>query len=432
MLPVSGATDEALVQRGRVGVVGASTPLLVSVAVSSIGGVAFSALAAHQVESRIVGVYATLFFWVMLVNQLTSFGLPVVVSRIPADGAREGHSLLMWALSITAASSVLGAGVAALVMGDRVRGEVHDAVVSWGAWRAFVVFALTVAGLSLALLVDLRFVITGRGSWAVGRVLVVNVLRCGLLLVPTLRTDAMSLLILNAGVNAASGVVGALVLARTPPRGDGERGGTANAVPLAELRFGLLNWLGGLSVLVGQYGFPLVADASLKENAAFFLAWQIGAMVFVVPVMVGYAVVVSVRGDADDGLDPGRKGLLLSVLVVTAGAAVAAVIGKPMLRAVFGQGYAVSGTLLPWLLLAGLPWCWLSMALAKARGVEDRAAVLALTVPYGPVVLALAWAMARDAPLEAAQTWAAGNFAAAVVGGVALEVTRAVRCRRDG
>ena len=56
--------------------------MLIGVAVMALGGFVFNALAARSVSKEVLGVHASLLFWVLLINQVTSVGLPVTMSRL--------------------------------------------------------------------------------------------------------------------------------------------------------------------------------------------------------------------------------------------------------------------------------------------------------------------------------------------------------------
>ncbi len=392
-----------------------SSALLLSVAVMGVGGLAFNAIAAHLVNTEEFGVQASLFFWVTLVNQLTSMGLPVAVARL----SRYSHTLserplLLWSFLYTAASSVAGAALFFLFAGDRLRPEVRAALHAWGGLAAFLVISGIVVGFSLALLVEIRLMAVGLGKWVVVRSVLVNIARCGLLLVPALRREPMMLLVLNAGINALSGLVGAVILSvwtRRQPHGP--------LVPVPrelapELRFATVNWLGTVALLGAQFGFPVIADITPAQNAAFYLAWQVMAMVFVVPVSVGHVVVSETsRGAHHSSRTPFVKGLVLSVSITGLAAAASFVVAGPLTRLVFGVKYGTTADVLPIVLTAAVPWCLTSLLLARARADGDGVATVLITSIYGVIVLLVAAFFTRNDPGQSANAWLCANALAA-------------------
>ncbi|MEI8239092.1 MAG: hypothetical protein WCI22_06685 [Actinomycetota bacterium] len=394
-----------------------SSALLVSVAVMGIGGVAFNAMAARLVSADELGVQASLFFWMTLINQLTSMGLPVAVARLPRYARTSSERpLLMWAFVYTAVTSVLGSALFFLVAGRRLRPEVHHALGVWGGSTAFVVIAGIVTGFSLALLIEIRLMSLGLGRWVIVRSVVVNVARCGLLLIPALRREPMMLLVLNAGLNAVSGAIGAVIIAvwsRREPHGP-----MLPAPPelAPEFRFATVNWVGTIALLGAQFGFPVIADITPAENAAFYLAWQIMAVVFVIPVTIGHVVVAEAsRREGHDAVAPFRKGLLMSVGLTGVAAAASFVMSAPLTRLLFGSKYHTTATVLPIVLTAAVPWCVTSLLLAKARADGNSVATIAITSIYGVIMLGTAAAFTHNDPTRSAAVWLIGNAAAAVV-----------------
>jgi O-antigen/teichoic acid export membrane protein len=343
-------------------------------------------------------------------------GLPVAVARLPRYARTSAERpLLLWAFAYTTASSAIGAALFFLVAGQRLRPEVHDALGVWGGFAAFVVIGGVVSGLSLALLVEIRLMSLGLGKWVVIRSVVVNVARCALLLIPALRREPMMLLVLNAGINAVSGALGAVIIAvwsrrqshapmlPTPPE----------LVP--EFRFATVNWVGTVALLGAQFGFPVIADITPAQNAAFYLAWQIMAVVFVIPVTVGHVVVVEAsRRDGHDSVGPFRKGLGLSVALTAAAAAASFVLAAPLTRLLFGEKYHTTATVLPLVLLAAVPWCVTSLSLARARADGSAVSTIAITSIYGVVVLVSAAVFTHNDPTQSAVAWLVANAAAAV------------------
>lgn len=403
-----------------------SSALLVSLAVAGVGGLLFNALAAQLVDRSILGVQASLFFWVTFVNQLSSLGLPVLVGRLGRWSPRALQLLLLRRTYVVAVvSSVLVAvalmPVALVTTREEVRSALRDSLL-----LGVSLIVVLLAGFAVTLLVEIRAMSLGLGRYVVARTLVVNVLRCGLLAVPSLRDGPLALLALNAGINAVVGLVAAALLWVHERR-------TTEAVPVSsgawrsETRFAVTVWLGSIALIAAQYGFPLLADVPIAENAVFYLVWQVTAMVFVVPVTIGHVVIAEAsRGARAESAF--RRGMWWSLVIcgVIGGAAVVA--GEPLARLVFGRGYGEVGTVLPWMLFAAVPWSLISLRIAQYRAVGDGRASVVTTVVYGVVLSVLVVVLRDGTAIRTAQIWFVSHVVLGVV--VALASSERARGRR--
>ena len=195
--------------------------MLAALAVMAIGGFVFNALAARSVSKEVLGIHASLLFWVLLINQVTSLGLPVTMSRLGRFPARATSDWLMTrAFGLTVVSSLIGTALFALFGVGTLREAVEDALFSHGAAFGLAVIFAIVSGLSLTLLVEIRLVTIGLARLVVVRAIAANALRLALLGVAPLRSDPLGLVAINLGSNALLGLVVALWLLQTPPTGD--------------------------------------------------------------------------------------------------------------------------------------------------------------------------------------------------------------------
>lgn len=396
-----------------------SSALLISVAVMGVGGLLFNSVAARVVEPGTLGIQASLFFWVSFANQASTLGLPVLVARLGRhrSSSLQQH-LLSRACTLTVASSI-AIGLALVPVAIAVmRPEVRDAVGTWGALPGFLVLVAVVAGFSLTLIVEIRMMAIGLGRYVVTRAVLVNIVRCGLLAVPSLRNDAMVLLLLNAGINALTGALCALAL--TTHRRSRHRTDVLATRPVwsRELRFAVTTWLGTIALVAAQYGFPIIANITLAENAAFYLAWQITAMVFVIPVTIGHAVIAEASRRHDFDSDSAfRRGLTLSLVMCGSIFVLALVAARPVAVLTFGDDYATVGTVLPLLLAAALPWSFVALWLAHLRAVGEARRSVLLGTGYGVVTTVMAIGLSDGTPQTSALVWCVAHV---LVGAVAV------------
>ncbi len=399
-------------------VAGRSTALLVSVATMGIGGLLFNSIAARVVDVETLGVQASLFFWVTFANQVSTLGLPVLVARLGRH--REPglqRALLNRACIATIVSSmVIGLALVPVAVGT-MRSEVRGALDVWGPLVSFGLLVAIVAGFSLTLILEIRLMAIGLGRYVIARAVVVNIARCALLAVPAFRRDAIVLLLLNAGINAISGALSATVLLVRSRREASASVGVGRAWS-SEFRFATITWVGGLALVAAQYGFPIIANITLAENAAFYLAWQITAMVFVIPVTIGHAVIAEASRRGEAGSESFRRGLTLSLVLCGSVYVVSLLLARPMAVLVFGAGYEAVADLLPLLVLASLPWSYVALYLAQLRAEGAGRASVVLGTVYGVVVSAMAVVIGDGRPVTSARVWCVAHMivgAAAVV-----------------
>ncbi|MGA9276652.1 lipopolysaccharide biosynthesis protein [Ilumatobacter sp.] len=409
-----------------------TTAMLFSVVAMGLGGLAFNAFAARYVSVEELGVQASLFFWITLINQLTSMGLPVLVARLDlAPTQREASGMLLWSFLVTIGSSIIGTIIFAVVAGPQLRSATYDALTIWGPAVGVGLMAAVVAGLSLVLLVEIRLVALGLGKFVVLRAVVVNVVRCIMVLVPALRGSPLALLMLNTGVNAASGVLCAVLLARDAWRRVGARLTTHLSNVIPEARFAGVNWIGTMAVQGPVVGFPVMANLTAAENGAFYLAWLIMAVVFVVPVTMSHVIVIEGSANAANRRTALVRGLLWSLALTGTIAAGAFALAEPSTNLLFGAGYDTTVEVLPILLAAGLPWSVTTMLLARARVDGDGPATALITAGFGIfAVMAGLW-FTREDPVSSARAWFGANLAAAVAAGVSTIVLDRWRAARS-
>ena len=389
-----------------------------SVAVGAVGGFAYWSLAAkaNDGSSQIVGLAAALFSALLFVNYLTGMGLPVAVARFAPANTRAVNVLFNWSLLYTGVTSLLGTlgffALAPAFMPDAAL----DSLFQWGVPVGLVVFFLLVTGQSFAVLVEVRLVTLRMWGWVFTRVALVALLRLPLLALPAMRTSPLGLLLIMAGMPALSGFVGALALRFASPSHH-----RAGLTPLPDetrpaLRYASVNWLGQLASQAPQFVLPLivVSQVDAQENAAFYLAWTITTVVFLVPHTVGQVVLAESSRQEERLAHQVKIGMSLAVLLMV-GAALAAWVGSTVItQRFFGASYAETAVVLPRLVAAGIPWAVTAICLARARVLHHGPATVAITGGFALLTLVPAGLLtASSGVVGTADAWFVGNVLAA-------------------
>jgi O-antigen/teichoic acid export membrane protein len=405
-------------------VVRGSLWFVVAVGVNAAGGLLYWAVATRLCATEVVSQGGFLYAAVLFVNYVTTMGLPVAVARFGPANDRAADTWFSWALLYTTATSAAGT-VAFLVVAEVAfpRGQL-DALWAWGVPVGVAVFFTFVVGQSFAVLVETRLVTQRRWGWVLGRVVLVVVLRLPLFVVPALRDNGIGLLVIIAGTPALSGLVGAWALRRTTPAA--VRGPLRPLPPGTRLvlRYATVNYLAMLAAMAPQFLFPLIVGRyEPADYGAFYVAWTIVTVVFVVPHTVGQTVV------AEGARDPGhvdrqvRLGLAVAVAIVGSLTVGAFVLAGPAVRLLFGDAYDLAADLLPRMVAAAVPWCVTALLIARARVRQDQAATVVVTLGFAGITLALSgWLAATRGLVGAANGWLLGNVVAAGLAVVATAV----------
>lgn len=402
---------------------------MASVALGAGASAAFWLVAASHHTSADVGRASGLFTSVLFVCFATGMGLPVAVGRFAAGQAAAGPAatrdeetgaLLSWAMAAAAAMAVLGA----LAYLGVVRSPAIDVVVGRG-FAGMALFAAAAAGGSLTLLVDVRLMAARRWSWVVARVAVVGTCQVLLLTTPDpLHAPDLWLFIAAAGPTAVSGVVGAAILPLLVGQRYRFRRGMAGAAPM--VRFASVNYLSTLALEAPRFVLPVIVMANVgpSENANFYVAWAVVAVVLLVP--TGLAQVMLVEASRGEVL-PGAQVRVMAVvgMVVMGVAWMAAVALRGLVPLLYGPDYRSAGDLIAVLMAAGVPWALTSLVLADVRARGDTAATLALTLALTAAVLVPAVLLVPShGAAGAVGPWVAGNVVVAAAALVVLARSR--------
>ena len=356
-----------------------------------------------------------MFTAVLFVSYLTNMGLPVAVARFGTRPKREFEPMWGWAVLYTTATSFVGAllGVAIIagVWGQPLASDFVDLPVV----AQFVLVFLVVGGLALSTLVEQRLVAQRLGVLLVLRVSVVVLIRIPLLLVIGAAAGSVGLLLLMGGVLGLSGYLGVVAFAVVAGKDNRRLRPLPDWAPAA-FRFAGVNWLSSLAAQAPVYLVPLVVARAVSStnNAAFYLAWTVTMVSYLVPLTIGQ-VVLAEGSRQPVGLSAEvRRGLVLAV-GVTLGMTVGAFALAPLSTTVFGSDYELTGDVLPPLIAASMFWSITAMLIARARALDSNLLTISITVMFALVsVGSVVWGLGGGSVVGAARGWFFGNVVAAV------------------
>ncbi len=389
--------------------------ILIGLGTQAALGFAFWLLASRVATSAELGRASALFTAINFVNYASGLGLTVAMARFASTRSSEADALFGWAIVATVASSVIcGASYLALV-----HTEATDMVT--GGAAGWVLFCAYAAGTAVGLLVDVRLMAARRWGWLVGRLAVIGLVRLPLVPLDVSVPPDVWLYTLMLAPLALGGVLSVPLL---PAIG---AGGVSLRRPHqigTVARYAGVNWFATLSSQAPQLVLPLVVAQSVPPgiNASFFLAWTVTGLVFLAPAAISQVLLVEGSKEALEGTDGGapsgsreREALAFSLLLASVAWVGSLAVG-PVLAAVFGDGYARLGRLLPSLMLAGIPWAYTSVRLAEARIRRDQRATVAITATLGLAILVPVLVFVPDhGTLAATRAWLFGNLAGAIV-----------------
>jgi O-antigen/teichoic acid export membrane protein len=390
--------------------VSGSTWLLASIAVQGATGFAFWLVAARLASRSAVGQAAALFSFALFINYVTSMGLPVAVPRFALDDSPASHHLFGLAVRYTALSSLVGAAVCLYL----VPGSVVSPLTEHGLPVTLGLLFLTVCGMSFALLVDARLMALRRWRWVLGRTLILGLARMPFLLMTGIAHDPLALFVLIAGFPALSGFVGVVALRR----GGGSSGVRVPAVVVrAAFRYASVNYLSMLLAQAPLFALPFIVAVYVRPavNANFYVAWTVALFAFVVPMVIGQALLAEGAKREVPLASQVRLCLALSLALMTAIAFVCWA-GAGVIPLLYGAGYEQAARLLPLLTAAGIPAAVSQILLWEARAHDDEFTALAITSSFGLGVLVLAVPLTKTYGIDGATVaWIVGNLIAAMV-----------------
>jgi O-antigen/teichoic acid export membrane protein len=412
--------------RGHRDLLTGSSLVMAAFVVQAITGLVFWLLAARRFDAATVGISAGLMASLQFINYLTAFGLPELLSRY-RPRPTGSDSLLTWALTATAIGSLLGVAVYPLV----VVSASTSLLTAEGAFGFLVFFGCT-TGAAMGLLADIRLMGQRRWHLVLVRLGTTGVIRIPLLVLgPGPLDPGLWLFLISAGPLALSAVPA--TAAALHGHRLGWSTGDLPAPPRRALRYAGLNHLAHVAVYAPQFALPVIvlAHVPAADNATFYVAWNIAAVIMVLPVTVGRVLLVEGSRSLQTLWPATRAALVISGLV-----AISAFLGCLALRwtipLVYGSDYQDTADLLLPLVGGAVPWAFTSVALAAFRVLADGRRLLMTTGLLAGSVLGLAAVTVPAGGTGAAATaWLVGNLLAAAVGGVLL-ISRVRQRPRDG
>jgi O-antigen/teichoic acid export membrane protein len=413
----AGQSPTQAIRLSRNSVMSGSLWMLGAAGAVSIGSFVFWVAAARLSNQSSVGAAAALFSVVTFLNYATAFGLPIALSRFGrADGIRSSV-LFTWCVLITMLTSLIGVGVFAIAAPGSVRSALAEAPTT-----GWLLLAANTVGMSVSVLVDVRYMTLGRWRWVFWRSVTISVIRLPFLLFVE-DVGPLYLFALIAGAYTVTGVVWLAALAFT-----GDSPLVLRPIPadaMVATRYALVNYVAQLALQAPFFAIPVIvlATQSTEDNASFYIAWGILTVVVVCVQVVGQVLLVEGRGT---GRSQARVALAVSSAVTLSALAFVAVFGG-LIRAMYGQGYEEVTDLLTVLVAGTVPYAWTVVELSVARIRQDNRATAIISSLSAVMILVPAFVLTNGhGAIGAAWAWLLGNALTAM----SIRVLRPV-IRRD-
>jgi O-antigen/teichoic acid export membrane protein len=390
-------------------VLGGSVRVALIIGIQAILASAFWFEAARLANSKSLGTAAALYTSLQFVNYLTGMGVAVTLARYGGAAGRDEDAWFGWSIVYTCAASLVGT----IIYLEIVASPATDLM--RGSPTGYLLFFLLTATMSLGPLVDVRLIASRSWTWLMVKNLLIGLTRLPLAFLHPFHNEALWLFTLIAAPQAIFGALGVLALPRIM------QGRVRLHLPSAwrqAMQFSLVNWLAVLSTNAPAFVIPLIVALHVKPsvNAAFFLASNIAAAMYLVPTSIAVVVLVEGARDAADFKRRARHALLLAV-----GVSVAALIGSialaPLVTVVYGHAFRLTAEVLPVLLAACVPWSVAAIKLSEARLRHDHVTTVVISATIGVGIVTLGIVLVPIlGPWGAVWAWVSGNVAASLIG----------------
>jgi O-antigen/teichoic acid export membrane protein len=353
---------------------------------------------------------------VQFINYLTAFGLPELLSR-HRPAAHRPDTLFTLSATLTSLGSAAGCLLYPIVVSSP-----STSLLRAEGLVGLVVFYLCATGAAIGLLADVRLMSQRRWHLVLARLGISSVVRLPLLLAgPGPFDPALWLFVVSAGPLALSAVPAAVVALRH--HGPGWTLASLGTAPGPALRYAALNHAAHLAMFAPQFVLPVIvlANVSAVENATFYVAWNITAVIMVLPVTVGRVLLLEGSRALEQLWPTTRAALVIAIVAVTA-ALMGCIAFRWVIPVVYGSDYRAAATLVVPLVAGAIPWSLTSVALGTFRVCADGQRLLITAAVLASAVLGLAALTVRTGGTAAAAVaWLTGNaMAAAVAGGLLL------------
>jgi O-antigen/teichoic acid export membrane protein len=391
------------VVRGSVVVVGNLT-------IGAIASFVFWVVLARLEPRAIVGTAAALTTILMFLNYATSLGLPVVVPRYAGGPSAAARTIFCWAILSTALASLVGVGLFQLFAPESALRPLTRAL---GTAPGLILLAVLLVGFSLGVVVDARLLTLRMWGWLTVKTVFVAAARFPILLLRPTTSVGVFLFVAGMAPTAVSGYVGALGLAR----GGWGLASVVGTQLRAATRFARVNYVSLLALQAPTLALPLIVSENVNktEYAAFFVAFSVTTVVFLVPTTIGQ-VLLAEGGTRGSDLKHQVRTARRLALGVAAGMVALSPAMAVVLRVAYGSRYQDAARLLLPLVAAVLMWAVAAVYLTEARITEHTGGTLLITLLFALATLVPAPVLAQDFGLGGvAATWIFGNIVVLVV-----------------
>jgi ADP-heptose:LPS heptosyltransferase/O-antigen/teichoic acid export membrane protein len=391
--------------------------IMTTTALQAATGYLFWIIAARMYPAADVGLASALVGVMMLAATLANLGIgPMLVQALPTR--QKGDE---WSLTLNA---VIATGIVASLLTGTIAAAILPvlspklAVV--GHQSGFMIALIVgVPLLTVATLFDAAFTAERAAGNMLTRTATFACMRIPLLIAPILLGFAGALAICSAWIIAAgcSVIAGMLLI---PRLGRSYRLVTRGI--LRQLR-SMLRAVAGhqlisLGALLPIYLLPVfvVARLSLAQNAYFYTTWQVGSLFFMVSPAVAVALLAEGSHAPSAIFQKARSStfLIAALLLVPM---LIAVVGGPLILAMFGEMYAKAGyPLLIILVASAIPDAITNVYVAALRVKRNLAAAAWLNLGMAAMTMALAWLLLPSLGIEGAGwAWLIAQSAGTVV-----------------
>lgn len=380
-----------------------SVYIMMTTALTAATGYLFWIIAARMYPAEDVGLASALVGVMMLAATLANLGIgPTLIQALPQRSSGQAWSLTLNAVIATGIIASLLTGTVAAVILPVLSPKL--AVVGHQAGFTTALIA-GVPMLSLAALLDAMFTAERAAGKMLARTAAFAGMRIPLLVTPILLGYLGALAICWAWILAAgcSVVAGALLIPRLRRSYRLETRGI-----LAQMRAMLRTVAGhqliSLGAILPIYLLPVfvVARLSLEQNAYFYTTWQVGSLFFMVSPSVAVALLAEGAHAPTEIFQKARSSVLLIVVLLLA-PMVFAGLGGPLILAMFGAKYALTGyPLLLILVASAIPDAITNVYVAALRVRRYLAAAACLNLGMAAMTMTLAWLLLPTLGIEGA------------------------------
>jgi O-antigen/teichoic acid export membrane protein len=187
------------------------------------------------------------------------------------------------------------------------------------------------------------------------------------------------------------------------------------------------DWVGSMCLTLVNFGLPLLVFSRLGADSAatFNVTWQLAYALYLVPTGMGQSLVAHVASDPSE-LNAAHRQMLTKCLTLVVPAVVVLSAGSWLiLRVLFGEHYAATGSLLLSLAaLSAVPACVNLAAVAAARVSQQRVGQFGITLALAVIVIPAAWVLMLR--------WGLTGVGVALVGGQSVVAIAVLLMRRFG